>query len=97
VLCASVTISESRARASASGTVVMYRIVAYLRAVPPYAYEPFEDLLAAARTPVARVKNLIRALKTCQEAGYIVVGLDTDADTGLFDLEVALAEVARSG
>jgi 23S rRNA (guanosine2251-2'-O)-methyltransferase len=117
--------------------------------VPPYAYEPFEDLLAAAgerptapllvaldgvsdprhlgsvirsaaglgahgvflperravgitattwrtsagaaaRTPVARVKNLIRALKTCQDAGYIVVGLDTDADTGLFDLEVAV-------
>jgi 23S rRNA (guanosine2251-2'-O)-methyltransferase len=117
--------------------------------VPPYAYEPFEDLLAAAaehptepllvaldgvtdprnlgavirsaaafgahgvvlperraagvtatawrtsagaaaRLPVARVTNLTRALKACQQAGYIVVGLDADAGTGLYDLEVAV-------
>jgi 23S rRNA (guanosine2251-2'-O)-methyltransferase len=116
--------------------------------VPPYAYEPFEDLLAvvrertepllvaldgvtdprnlgavirsgaafgahgvflperraagitatawrtsagaAARLPVARVKNLTRALKACQDAGFVVVGLDADAEVGLYDLELAL-------
>jgi 23S rRNA (guanosine2251-2'-O)-methyltransferase len=116
--------------------------------VPPYAYEPFDDLLAAAteqatpllvaldgvtdprnlgavirsaaafgahgvflperraagmtatawrtsagaaaRLPVARVTNLTRALKACQEAGFIVVGLDADAETGLYDLEAAV-------
>jgi 23S rRNA (guanosine2251-2'-O)-methyltransferase len=117
--------------------------------VPPYAYEPFEDLLAggrekpgepllvaldgvtdprnlgavirsgaafgahgvflperraagitatawrtsagaAARLPVARVKNLTRALKACQDAGFMVVGLDADAEVGLYDLELAL-------
>jgi 23S rRNA (guanosine2251-2'-O)-methyltransferase len=116
--------------------------------VPPYAYEPFEDLVAAAaeqpapllvaldgvtdprnlgavirsaaafgahgvflperraagmtatawrtsagaaaRLPVARVKNLTRALKACQDAGFIVVGLDADAEAGLYDLEVSV-------
>ncbi len=115
--------------------------------VPPYAYEPFDDLLAAAqehtapllvamdgvadprtlggvirsaaalgahgvfmperrsvemtatawrtsagaaaRIPVARVTNLTRALKTCQEAGFMVVGLDADAELDLYDLELA--------
>jgi 23S rRNA (guanosine2251-2'-O)-methyltransferase len=45
---------------------------------------------AAARLPVSRVTNLTRALKTCQQEGYVVVGLDADADTGLYDLEVAV-------
>lgn len=45
---------------------------------------------AAARLPVARVTNLTRALKQCQEAGFVVVGLDADAETGLYDLEVAV-------
>lgn len=116
--------------------------------VPPYAYEPFEDLVvaasehaapllvaldgvtdprnlgavirsaaafgahgvflperrsagmtatawrtsagAAARLPAARVTNLTRALKHCQEAGYLTVGLDADAELGLYDLEVAV-------
>jgi 23S rRNA (guanosine2251-2'-O)-methyltransferase len=116
--------------------------------VPPYAYEPFEDLLAAAaeqpapllvaldgvtdprnlgavirsaaafgahgvflperraagmtasawrtsagaaaRLPVARVTNLTRAVKACQEAGFIAVGLDADAETGLDHLEAAV-------
>lgn len=117
--------------------------------VPPYAYEPFEDLLAAAtehptapllvaldgvtdprnlgavirsaaafgahgvflperraagmtasawrtsagaaaRLPVARVTNLTRALRACQDAGFIVIGLDADAETGLDDLEAAV-------
>jgi 23S rRNA (guanosine2251-2'-O)-methyltransferase len=45
---------------------------------------------AAARLPVSRVTNLTRALKACQDAGFVVVGLDADADTGLYDLEAAL-------
>jgi 23S rRNA (guanosine2251-2'-O)-methyltransferase len=116
--------------------------------VPPFAYEPFEDLLAAAseqvtpllvaldgvtdprnlgavirsaaafgahgvfmperraagitatawrtsagaaaRIPVAQVTNLTRALKQCQEEGYVVVGLDADGEVSLYDLEVAV-------
>jgi len=45
---------------------------------------------AAARLPIARVTNLVRALKDCQRAGLLVVGLDADGDVGLDDLEVAL-------
>jgi 23S rRNA (guanosine2251-2'-O)-methyltransferase len=45
---------------------------------------------AAARLPVSRVTNLTRALKTCQREGYVVVGLDADADAGLYDLEAAV-------
>ncbi len=45
---------------------------------------------AAARLPVARVTNLTRALKQCQDAGYVVVGLEADAETPLYDLEVAV-------
>jgi 23S rRNA (guanosine2251-2'-O)-methyltransferase len=45
---------------------------------------------AAARLPVARVTNLTRTLKSCQEAGFIAVGLDADADPGLDDLEAAV-------
>ena len=116
--------------------------------VPPYAYEPFEDLLAAAseqpqpllvaldgvtdprnlgavvrsaaafgahgvflparrsagvtatawrtsvgaaaRMKVSQVTNLTRALKTCQERGFAVVGLDADGEADLYDLEVAV-------
>ncbi|RKN38880.1 23S rRNA (guanosine(2251)-2'-O)-methyltransferase RlmB [Micromonospora endolithica] len=45
---------------------------------------------AAARVPVAQVTNLTRSLKACQEAGFMVVGLDADGDTDLYDLEVAV-------
>src|SRR5690606_38225953 len=45
---------------------------------------------AAARTPVARVTNLTRALKACQERGFMAVGLDADGEAGLYDLEVAV-------
>jgi 23S rRNA (guanosine2251-2'-O)-methyltransferase len=45
---------------------------------------------AAARLPVSRVTNLTRALKACQQAGLVVVGLDADADTAIHDLEVAV-------
>jgi 23S rRNA (guanosine2251-2'-O)-methyltransferase len=47
---------------------------------------------AAARLPVARVTNLTRALKTCQQEGYLVVGLDADADHSLYQLEEELAD-----
>lgn len=45
---------------------------------------------AAARLPVARVTNLVRALKACQQEGYFVAGLDADGDTTLDDLEMAI-------
>jgi 23S rRNA (guanosine2251-2'-O)-methyltransferase len=45
---------------------------------------------AAARLPVSRVTNLTRALKACQQAGLVVVGLDAGADTPVHDLEVAV-------
>lgn len=49
---------------------------------------------AAARLPVSRVTNLTRAIKTCQDAGYVVVGLDADAELSLFELEVAVGPLA---
>ncbi|MEN3307091.1 MAG: rRNA (guanosine2251-2-O)-methyltransferase, partial [Micromonosporaceae bacterium] len=45
---------------------------------------------AAARVPIARVVNLTRALKECQQAGFTVVGLDADGTTPLYDLEAAI-------
>jgi 23S rRNA (guanosine2251-2'-O)-methyltransferase len=45
---------------------------------------------AAARVPIARVVNLTRSLKECQQAGYTVVGLDADGATSLYDLEAAI-------
>jgi 23S rRNA (guanosine2251-2'-O)-methyltransferase len=44
---------------------------------------------AAARVPVARVINLTRSLKACQQAGFIVAGLDADGEVSLYDLEAA--------
>ena len=48
---------------------------------------------AAARMPVAKVVNLTRALRACQEEGFVAVGLDADGDTGLYDLEAAVGPV----
>jgi 23S rRNA (guanosine2251-2'-O)-methyltransferase len=45
---------------------------------------------AAARLPVAQVTNLTRALKQCQEQGYVVAGLDADGEVSLYDFEVAV-------
>jgi 23S rRNA (guanosine2251-2'-O)-methyltransferase len=44
----------------------------------------------AARIPVAQVTNLVRALKDCQQAGLLVVGLDADGTTAVDDLEAAI-------
>jgi len=45
---------------------------------------------AAARVKIARVTNLTRALKACQEQGYVTVGLDADGEASLYDLEAAV-------
>ena len=44
---------------------------------------------AAARMPVSKVTNLVRALKQCQQAGLLVAGLDADARMSLDELELA--------
>ncbi|SDI95852.1 23S rRNA (guanosine2251-2'-O)-methyltransferase [Frankineae bacterium MT45] len=43
----------------------------------------------AARIPVAKVTNLVRALKDAQEAGMFVIGLDADGDQTLDELTLA--------
>jgi 23S rRNA (guanosine2251-2'-O)-methyltransferase len=48
---------------------------------------------AAARVPIARVTNLVRALKDCQQAGMFVVGLDADGSTTLDDLQMAIEPI----
>jgi 23S rRNA (guanosine2251-2'-O)-methyltransferase len=45
---------------------------------------------AAARSPVSQVTNLTRALKQAQQEGFVVVGLDADGETSLYDLEAAV-------
>jgi 23S rRNA (guanosine2251-2'-O)-methyltransferase len=45
---------------------------------------------AAARVPVAQVTNLTRALKACQDNGFVVAGLDADGATSVYDLEAAV-------
>ena len=45
---------------------------------------------AAARLPIAQVTNLTRSLKACQEAGFLVAGLDADGSTSVYDLEAAV-------
>lgn len=44
---------------------------------------------AAARVPVARATNLVRALEDCKRAGFFVVGLDGGGDAELRDLPLA--------
>ncbi len=48
---------------------------------------------AAARIPIAQVTNLTRALKECQDAGFMVVGLDADGATSIYDLEAAIGPI----
>jgi 23S rRNA (guanosine2251-2'-O)-methyltransferase len=45
---------------------------------------------AAARVPVSQVTNMTRALKHCQQEGFLVIGLDADGETDLYDLEAAI-------
>jgi 23S rRNA (guanosine2251-2'-O)-methyltransferase len=45
---------------------------------------------AAARMPVSRVTNLTRGLKQAQREGFLIVGLDADGETTLYDLEAAI-------
>jgi 23S rRNA (guanosine2251-2'-O)-methyltransferase len=45
---------------------------------------------AAARLPIAQVTNLTRALKRCQEEGFLVAGLDADGATSLYEFEAAV-------
>ncbi|WP_432562285.1 23S rRNA (guanosine(2251)-2'-O)-methyltransferase RlmB [Kineococcus sp. SYSU DK003] len=44
---------------------------------------------AAARVPVARATNLVRAIEEYQKAGLFVVGLDADGDVALPELRLA--------
>ncbi|GAA2029809.1 23S rRNA (guanosine(2251)-2'-O)-methyltransferase RlmB [Pseudokineococcus marinus] len=48
---------------------------------------------AAARVPVARVGNLVRALEQLKAAGLFVVGLDAEGDVVLPELELATGPV----
>jgi 23S rRNA (guanosine2251-2'-O)-methyltransferase len=45
---------------------------------------------AAARLPIARVTNLVRAMRAYRQAGLFVAGLDADGEVSLDDLEVAV-------
>ena len=48
---------------------------------------------AAARVPIAQVTNLTRTLRRCQEAGFLVVGLDADGEMPLHELEAAVGPI----
>ena len=48
---------------------------------------------AAARVPVAKATNLVRALEELKKAGYFVIGLDMDGDVSLPGLELATEPV----
>ena len=48
---------------------------------------------AAARVPVSRVTNLTRTIKACQQAGFIVAGLDADGEVSLYELEAAVGPI----
>jgi 23S rRNA (guanosine2251-2'-O)-methyltransferase len=52
---------------------------------------------AAARLPIARATNLNRTLKNWGDAGLRVVGLDTDGDTTIDELEGSLPTVVVVG
>ena len=48
---------------------------------------------AAARVKVSQVTNLTRALRQCQEDGFVVAGLDADGETSLYALEAAVGPI----
>ncbi len=76
---------RSAAAFGAHGVVVPER-----RSTPMTATAWRTSAGAAARLPIARVTNLVRALKAAQQAGLVVVGLDADGDVPLDDLEAAV-------
>jgi 23S rRNA (guanosine2251-2'-O)-methyltransferase len=76
---------RSAAAFGAHGVLVPER-----RATPMTATAWRTSAGAAARLPVARVTNLVRALKDCQRAGLVVVGLDAEGEVELDDLEAAV-------
>jgi 23S rRNA (guanosine2251-2'-O)-methyltransferase len=45
---------------------------------------------AAARVPVSQVVNLTRAIKAAQREGFVVIGLDADGETDIYNLEAAV-------
>ena len=76
---------RSAAAFGAHGVVVPER-----RSTPMTATAWRTSAGAAARLPVARVTNLVRALKSCRQAGLLVVGLDADGELPVDDLEAAV-------
>ncbi|GAA4200017.1 23S rRNA (guanosine(2251)-2'-O)-methyltransferase RlmB [Actinocatenispora rupis] len=48
---------------------------------------------AAARLPVAQITNMTRAIKQCQDAGFLAIGLDADGEIPLYELEAAVDPV----
>jgi 23S rRNA (guanosine2251-2'-O)-methyltransferase len=76
---------RSAAAFGAQGVIVPER-----RSTPMTATAWRTSAGAAARLPVARVTNLVRALRSAQQAGLFVVGLDADGEVGLDDLEAAV-------
>ncbi len=76
---------RSAAAFGAHGVVVPER-----RSTPMTATAWRTSAGAAARLPVARVTNLVRALKAAQQAGLLVVGLDADGEVPLDELEAAV-------
>jgi 23S rRNA (guanosine2251-2'-O)-methyltransferase len=52
---------------------------------------------AAARVPVARCTNLARALAAYRKAGLFVVGLDSDGDVAIGEVDASLPTVLVVG
>ena len=76
---------RSAAAFGAQGVIVPER-----RSTPMTATAWRTSAGAAARLPVARVTNLVRALRSVKQAGLFVVGLDADGEVALDDLEAAV-------
>lgn len=81
--------------AGGSGLVVPER-----RAAPVTGSAVKASAGALVHVPVARVVNLVRALEELKAAGVWTIGLDAEADTSLYDLDLRLPSafvVGREG
>lgn len=78
-------IARSAAAFGAGGLIVPAR-----RSAPVTAAAWKASAGALARTPVARVGNLVTALGELQRQGYFVIGLDGESGTGIGELSDAL-------